>query len=78
MPNTAVQKIAHVLNLLVLATFICNLLALPLVPCLVQNRFYPDMNGVLSTFAYDLNDGLAPLFLTPLIIRSGSSRTLPR
>ena len=65
MPNIAVQKIARVLNLLVLVTFICNLLALPLVPCLVQNRFYLDMNGVLSTFAYDLNDGLALFFDTP-------------
>ena len=65
MNSTAVQKIARVLNVLVLVTFICNLLALPLVPCLVFNRFRLDMDMVARIFAYDFDDGLAIFFDTP-------------
>jgi len=41
MNSTAVQKIARVLNVLVLVTFICNLIALPIVPPLVYWRDNP-------------------------------------
>ena len=65
MNSTPVQKIARTLNVLVLVTFICNLLALPLVPCLVFNRFQLDMDMVARIFAYDFDDGLAIFFDTP-------------
>lgn len=39
MPNSNVQKIARVLNILVSITFICNLLALLLVPTLVRQAY---------------------------------------
>lgn len=41
METTAVQKIARVLDVLVFITFICNLIALPLVPPLVYWRDNP-------------------------------------
>lgn len=39
MPNSNVLKIARVLNILVSITFICNLLALLLVPTLVRQAY---------------------------------------
>ena len=65
MKSTSVQKIARTLDVLVLVTFICNLIAIPLVPCLVHNRFQLDFSAVASTFAYDFDDGLAMFFDTP-------------
>lgn len=41
MESTSVQKIAKVLNNLVLAAFVCNLIALPIVPPLVYWRDNP-------------------------------------
>lgn len=65
MELTGVQKLARVLRVLVIVVFICNILALGLVPCLVFNRFYLDLDGVLSTFAYDFDDGLGLFFDMP-------------
>ena len=42
MEASRVQKIAHALNILVTATFLCNLIALPLVPGAVYFRFSRD------------------------------------
>lgn len=64
MPNSNVQKIAHVLHILVLFTFLCNLLALPLVPGMVYFRFSRNavsFASVQATFAYDVDDGLGNL-----------------
>lgn len=65
MKSVSVQKIARVLNVLVWIALICNLVAIPLVPCLVYNRFQLDFDAVASTFAYDFDDGLAIFFDTP-------------
>ena len=65
MEMTGVQKLARVLKVLVTITFICNLAALVLVPCLVQNRFLLDMGKVQRMFAYDASDGLALFFDGP-------------
>lgn len=65
MEQTGVQKLAAALRVLVTATFLCNLLALLFVPCLVQNRFFLDMGAVLDMFAYDISDGFAIFFDGP-------------
>ena len=54
------QKIARVLNILVLITFICNLAALPLVPGLVLFRF--NLEKIQSLWTYDWDDcGIFPM-----------------
>ena len=65
MEASRVQKIAHALNILVTATFLCNLIALPLVPGAVYFRFSRDgvpFSSLQATFAYDTDDGLGNLF----------------
>ena len=47
MEKTSVQKLAGVLKVLVTVTFVCNLLALPLVPGLVGLRRVADMTHEL-------------------------------
>ena len=56
MEVSPVQKIARVLRALVTLTFVCNLLALPLVPGLVRFKF--DMTEIQRFFAYDIDDAL--------------------
>lgn len=56
MLTSHVQKIARVLNILVLITFICNLAALPLVPGLVLFRF--NLEKIQSLWTYDWDDCL--------------------
>ncbi|WP_443663878.1 DUF2975 domain-containing protein [Dysosmobacter sp.] len=56
MLTSHVQKIAQVLNILVLITFICNLTALPLVPGLVLFRF--NLEKIQSLWTYDWDDCL--------------------
>ena len=59
-----VQKIARVLNVLVTITFLCNLIALPMVPGVVYFRFSRDafsFSSLQATFAYDTDDGLGNL-----------------
>ena len=61
---TPVQKIARVLNILVLITWVCNLLALPLVPGMVYFRFISDamrVSALRAIFGYDMDDGLENL-----------------
>lgn len=61
MSNPTVQKISRVLTILVTITFVCNLLALLLVPGLVYFRFTSDAMGfadLQSVFDYDVDDGL--------------------
>lgn len=65
MKVTGVQKLARVLKVLVTITFACNLAALALVPCLVENRFYLDMGSVLELFAYVVSDGFSIFFNSP-------------
>ena len=65
MERTGVQRLAAVLRVLVTVMFVCNLLLLVFVPFLVENRFYLDIGGVLDTFAYDIDDGLAIFFDGP-------------
>lgn len=70
MPNSNVQKIARVLHILVSITWICNLLALPLVPGLVYFRFSRDaisFSSLQATFAYDVDDGLGNLLSIYLV-----------
>lgn len=64
MPNSNVQKIARILHILVLFTFLCNLLALPLVPGLVYYRF--NLKTIQSMWAYEWNDCMAN-FLNALL-----------
>ncbi len=65
MEHTPVQKIAKILNILVLITLVCNLLALILAPGLVYFRFAAEnpisFEGLQATFAYDTDDGLGNL-----------------
>ena len=64
MEASHVQKIARVLNVLVTVTFLCNLIALPLVPGVVYFRFSRDgfsFSSLQATFAYDTDDGLGNL-----------------
>ena len=66
MSKSTVQTIAHVLKVLVTITFLCNLLALPLVPGLVYFRFTLDamsFSSLQATFDYDLDDGLGNLLM---------------
>lgn len=70
--NTGVQKIARLLRVLVTITFICNLLALLVVPVMVFDQYDPLFGGnasfwdkvqqLLKIFAYDFDDGLENLF----------------
>lgn len=65
MKNVSVQKIAEVLRILVLITFICNLIALLLVPGLVYFRSditrEMDFSQLQRIFDYDFDDGLGNL-----------------
>ena len=62
MEKTTVQKLAQVLRILVTITFVCNLLALLLVPFLVDQRFRVDFGYLADLFHYDFEDGLALFF----------------
>ena len=64
--QTQVQKLVRVLKVLVMIAFVCNILALLLVPFLVFQRFHVEIGMILDTFAYDFDDGLAVFFDTPL------------
>ena len=65
MKNASVQKIAEILRILVLITFICNLAALLLVPGLVYFRsdiaHRIEFSHLQHIFDYDFNDGLGHL-----------------
>lgn len=65
MKNVSVQKIAEILRILVLITFICNLAALLLVPGLVYFRsdiaHRIEFSHLQRIFDYDFNDGLGHL-----------------
>ena len=64
MSKSPVETIARVLKVLVTVTFVCNLIALPLVPGLVYFRFTSDamsFSSLQATFDYDLDDGLGNL-----------------
>ncbi len=65
MKNASVQKIAEILRILVLITFICNLAALLLVPGLVYFRsdiaHRIEFSHLQRIFDYDFNDGLGNL-----------------
>lgn len=65
MKNVSVQKIAEVLRILVLITFICNLIALLLVPGLVYFRSditrEMEFSQLQRIFDYDFDDGLGNL-----------------
>ena len=74
MNSISVQKIARVLNVLVLITFICNLVAIPLVPCLVDNRFQLDFGAVAATF-FTTSMTALPFSLIHPTIRSGNNHT---
>ena len=65
MPNSNVQKIARVLHILVLFTFLCNLAALPLVPGMVLFRF--NLKNIHSLWSYDWSDCLGN-FLDALLV----------
>ena len=56
METTPIQKIAGILKALITATFVCNLIALPMVPGLVRFRF--DLESIQSLWAYDVDDCL--------------------
>ena len=64
MEKTGVQKLAKVLKILVVITFICNLLALPFVGFLAKSRIYEwaALGNAVDILNYDLDDGLAYLF----------------
>lgn len=62
MKHTGVLKLAFVLKIMVLIVFICNLMALILVPFLVNQRFLVNFGGIVDTFRYDFSDGLAIFF----------------
>ena len=65
MESTHVKRITRLLNTLVLITWFCNLLALPLVPGLVYFRFMTEntmsFSQLQAIFAYDVDDGLGNL-----------------
>ena len=65
MKNASVQKIAEILRILVLITFICNLVALLLVPGLVYFRsdiaHRIEFSHLQRIFNYDFDDGLGRL-----------------
>lgn len=72
MEMTSVQKLARVLKILVTIAFVCNLLALLVVPVMVFDQYDPLFGGnasfldkvqqLLKIFAYDFDDGLGNLF----------------
>lgn len=72
--KTSVQKLARVLRVMVVVVFVCSLAALVLVPFFVESRFFyrnidgAFLDGVLSTFAHDFDDGLAIVFDTPFYL----------
>jgi hypothetical protein len=63
--SMSVQKIASILRISVLVTFICNLLALPVVPGLVYFRSNiarrMEFSQLQRIFDYDFDDGLGNL-----------------
>ncbi len=59
MPATSVQKLARVLKVLVTITFVCNLIALALVPGLV---YIGTRQGLVEWWSYDIDDALHMLF----------------
>lgn len=66
MERTHVQRIAQVLLVLVTVVFVCNLIALPLVPGLVyfrtgEDAFALNLSQLQALFAYDVDDGLGHL-----------------
>ena len=66
MSKSTVETIARVLKVLVTVTFVCNLIALPLVPGLVYFRFTSDamsFSSLQATFDYDLDDGFGNLLM---------------
>lgn len=65
MPTTSVQKLARALKVLVTITFVCNLIALVLVPFFVEQKFQLDVEGIVHTFQYDWDDGLGLFFNIP-------------
>lgn len=64
MKQTGVKKLAYVLNILVLIVFACNLLALVLVPGMVNQRFRLNFGLIADKFRYDFDDGLSIFFDT--------------
>ena len=64
MEQTSVQKLARVLRVLVVVTFVCNIIALFFVPYLARRLYtgYGDLDCIVETFRYDVDDGLAIFF----------------
>ncbi|MGN8897106.1 DUF2975 domain-containing protein [Flavonifractor sp. HCP28S3_F3] len=60
MEKTAVQKLAGALKILVIITFVCNLIALLLVPGMVHISVH---QGLAEWWRYDTDDTLAMLLL---------------
>ena len=67
MERTSVQKLARVLRVLVIITFICNLVALTLVPFMAETWYFGgyEIAAIVGTFRYDVDDGWAIFFDTP-------------
>ena len=65
MEKTGVQKLARVLRVLVVIAFICNLLVLPFAAFLAKSYMYnwATLGNAADILNYDLDDGLAYLFL---------------
>lgn len=63
---TSVQKLARVLKILVTITFVCNLIALLLVPFISEQRSnYTEIDVIVGLFQYDFDGGLAVFFDSP-------------
>ncbi len=66
MEQSKIQKLAKVLRVLVMSIFVCNLIALLLVPFLSEQRFhYTELDTIIGLFHYDFDDGLAVFFDSP-------------
>lgn len=62
MERRHVMKLAGVLKGLLTAVLVCNVLALVLVPFLVEQRFRVDLGQLVDLFHYDFSDFLALFF----------------
>lgn len=60
MERTGVQKLAHILKILVTITFVCNLIALIMVPGLVHISL---QQGLAAWWDYDIDDTLHMLLI---------------
>ena len=68
MERTSVEKLARVLRVLVVITFVCNIVALLFVPFMAVSWYYDgygSLENIVGTFRYDVSDGWAIFFDTP-------------